>query len=1143
MPLEEISPNKRRDVKTTSTPVGDLPAAASSTSLRSSALQGMLRTTTEIGDSGPFAVKPSRIPRSGSRLQSTRQRSGSFDTSLAYNCDIGAPLCLVVLINIEVRGQPCQHPDSLPIYRSQALAGLASPGDGFPGLYAHRSLITLRSHRDYHSLHSASPSVRFGNGRQHRAASPAFTDAHIHRHGPRRGYPRVGSAVTVASSPVLLYNGPPGLAGYRSDFNNSHSSFAHLPSPARSSLNLATMNAHPVNRTATPLSASLHNTRSMWNRSAASVTALPRSPTDSAGPHYYDYSESFLEEECFQPGCQDESDIQLSHMMDHAVHESQTDIERRQAQSPFGTLPGSTFKPAELPTNHNRRASEQSKHSFSGVIPRRVSSLAATSNHQESRESSFGIFPAAVSGEEKEGHQPSHSSRRATVSSYAHSSAFFVNASRSPRDLSTLAARVHSPIFDKRASTASLSGLLDGEDFQRERQDGHPQIQRNSQSEWTLPSLSFRPLSLLSHDSKTGERPKTSGDTPSKQSREILSPMPERPMSSQSRKRFSRILEIDDGYDNKEAKMTYQSLPGQTFTRLTVVEEASDTQPMDDGRILSSFGDDQVFHGDHINDLETKDPDRHMMSPVKTVSSQITIHDKSTVESLLDRHIECLGLQETDDLPGADDSSDRRHARLEDSSAASFEPKTTIPNSFSQLKVRPSTSSSCQHSSLASSERRGLVPRRLFASMDARVRAHASISEIPASRSFSSSTTFRRIPRSSGWQTLPSTVEPVSTTHIAPTLSSGELGDVESDPSIIKFKVRCAQTLSFSPSLPSPVAGSNFLSKDIDHQDSVHRRSKSEVIARQESHRRRRMRILLRTQRKSSEAQQCPASIEEDDVLGTLAQEGMPDGSWTTESSNKDAPIISPVLGYAELSAESIIAQPGSAEPTASVLLSSSMPKRWASVLASMPEPVKKGIEVVRKASVRTIHSHKSNTSIIEPLNSTRQSSQLPRVGPVPQLGPPELGPPLTSSDLNLSLRFFGSSQLPSVGPPLREVESFFSDDSSAQNQRAAVRKRFDLHSFRSGMTKSTGVLGTRSQQPTPHSRRGLIASASWQLKGQKSFEYSHPIPGTTVPMTDFQYRKRKMLERVKDWWKRQCMQKTFAMMKRKHGRNGRGEG
>lgn len=668
----------------------------------------------------------------------------------------------------------------------------------------------------------------------------------------------------------------------------------------------------------------------------------------------------------------------------------------------------------------------------------------------------------------------------------------------------------------------------------------HPQIQRNSQSEWTLPSLSFRPLSLLSYKAKAGDRPKTSGDTPSKQSREILSPMPERPMSSQSRKRFSRILEIEDGYDTKEAKMTYQSLPGQTFTRLTVVEEASDTQPTDDGRVLSPFGHDQVLHGSHITDLETQDPGRHVMSLVKTETSQITIHDKSTVESLLDRHIECLGLQETDDLLGADDSSDQTHARLEEPAHPACQPMTAMPSFISQVKVRPSTSSSCHHSSLASSERHRLMPRRLFASMDARVRAHPSTSNIAASCSFSSSTNFRHMPRSSGWQTLPSTVEPIVTNHMAPTLSSGELGDVDSDTSILKFKVRCAQTLSFSPSLPSPVASSNPMNKDMDHQDSIHRRSKSEVVARQESHRRRRMRILLKTQRKSGETQPCPTSIEEDDVLGNLSPEAMPDGSWTTESSNKEGPVTSPVLGYAELSAESIIAQSGSAEPTATVLLSSSMPKRWASVLASMPEPVKKGIEIVRKASIRTIHSHRSNTSIIEPLNSTRQSSQLPRVGPVPQLGPPELGPPLTSSDLNLSLRFFGSPQLPLASPPLREVESFFSDDSSAQNQRAAVRRRFDLHSFRSGMTKSTGVLGIRSQQPTPHSRRGLIASASWQLKGQKSFEYSHSPPGTTVPMTDFQYRKRRMLERVKDWWKRQCMQKTLSMMKRKHGRNGR---
>lgn len=409
MPLEEISPNRRRDVKTGSAPLGDLPAAASSTSLRSSALQGMLRTTTEIGDSGPFAVKPSRIPRSGSRLQSTRQRSGSFDTSLASQLrhrrsprsrrshQHRGPRPALSTSGLSGHETVRTHASSFypglrskragPRYRSQALAGLAGSADGFPGLYAHRSLITLRSHRDYHSLHSASPSVRFGTGRPHRAASPAFTDAQFHRHGPRHGYPRVGSTVTVASSPVL-YNGPAGLGGYRPDFNTSHSSFAHLPSPVRSSLNLASMNGHPANRTTTPLSASLHNSRAMWNHSAASLGALPKSPTDSVGPHYYDYSESFLEEECFPPGGQDESSIQHSYM-DQAVHEIQADLERRQAQSPFGTLPGSTFKPAELPTQHNRRASEQSKHSFSGVIPRRVSSLAATSNPQDSRESSL----------------------------------------------------------------------------------------------------------------------------------------------------------------------------------------------------------------------------------------------------------------------------------------------------------------------------------------------------------------------------------------------------------------------------------------------------------------------------------------------------------------------------------------------------------------------------------------------------------------------------------------------------------------------------------------------------------------------------------------------------------------------------------
>ncbi|KAI1625117.1 hypothetical protein EDD37DRAFT_378104 [Exophiala viscosa] len=82
MPLAEISPNIQRDARPDGSKQQDVAVTTSTTSLRSSAVQSMLKTTTELGDTGPFAVRPPRIPRSGSRLQSTRFRSGSFDTSL-----------------------------------------------------------------------------------------------------------------------------------------------------------------------------------------------------------------------------------------------------------------------------------------------------------------------------------------------------------------------------------------------------------------------------------------------------------------------------------------------------------------------------------------------------------------------------------------------------------------------------------------------------------------------------------------------------------------------------------------------------------------------------------------------------------------------------------------------------------------------------------------------------------------------------------------------------------------------------------------------------------------------------------------------------------------------------------------------------
>ena len=40
------------------------------------------------------------------------------------------------------------------------------------------------------------------------------------------------------------------------------------------------------------------------------------------------------------------------------------------------------------------------------------------------------------------------------------------------------------------------------------------------------------------------------------------------------------------------------------------------------------------------------------------------------------------------------------------------------------------------------------------------------------------------------------------------------------------------------------------------------------------------------------------------------------------------------------------------------------------------------------------------------------------------------------------------------------------------------------------------------------------------------------------VGMTDFAYRKRKILERLKDWWKRQSMQGNLGLKRNRCGRN-----
>ncbi|KIW14539.1 hypothetical protein PV08_07323 [Exophiala spinifera] len=945
-----------------------------------------------------------------------------------------------------------------------------------------------------------------------------------YRSAMKPGYPRVARAGTVGSSPGVL-SLRQGRIGYRPELNNSYSSHARFPSPAVSLGNVTTSQRHPPYRTTTPMSLSLQNVRGVWNNSQSSQRGLPKSPTESTGPHYYDYSESFVEEEdCFSPVAEDPV-ARPPFTMDQTI----LGPEHRHAQSPFGTLPGSIFKPAELPTKHNRRASEQSKYSYVGVIPPRKSSLGATaapmrngSLAQRSIQRSATTEPIVLARSSKEENydpRTSTASRRTVAST--HASAFFSNACRSPRDLTTLAARVHSPGCDDKISARPLPNTLQGYKSEFGRQKGPAGQHIQAFSEWGLASLEFRPLSLEGQASEVRERPKTSGDAQTKSATDILSPVPERPMSSQSRKRFSRIFDIGESFVAEEIKSISKI---KTFARLSAVNEQPDLQSLEAASAIPT--DSERNSQSTIDGPSEQHQDCAYSSDLKVTgnATNITIHDKSTVESLLDHHIECLGLGKEPDSP-LTSGDEREPFDVVGAGKASSELKTpTILSPVtSNPSLRPTTSSSCQLStSLTRSERRRLMPRRLFASMDLTMTPKPILP--PTTQTFDrelpSDTSSRPLTRelSFGWQTLPSSSEigpPKSPAKIS--LTSGDLADVDSDPPVNKFKIRRISDMTTSTTESTNHMHDLSISLSPPRPSPNSRRRKSDLVSKQDCHRRRRARILLKVKRKSSSLDLAPTG-------GQKSQQpidAVPDDEWETTESPEDVSMKSPVAGYAELSGESVIAQPPTTTTSASVVLSSSAPKRWSTMLAAMPEPVKKSIDIVRKASVRSVRTHRSNTSITNPLNSTRMSSQLPRSGSVPQLAPPEFGPPLTSSNLDLTLRL--PDTLPISRPPLRQAQSFFSDNSSARQSNHVMRKRFDLHSLRSGLTRSSGVLGTRGSTAR-HTE--VKFGPQVHFNNRKSFDNSQSLLCDTVPMTDFAFKKRKVLDRFKDWLKRHACKK-----------------
>ena len=401
MPLSEISSNVRRSGSNVREKAPSEAGSLSTPSLPPSAVQSMLKNTTELGDLGQFALRPSRLPRSGSRHLSTRPRSGSFDASFAsalrherssqvrragrhHGSRPIASSSGIVARNISQsnlssytnasrrrRYPPGPHP--------YPLQGVNSPGPGQRGLYHHRSLVTLRSRSSIPHSPMLHPSQMRRSG--HGASSPAYSDMRYGSHTPRPGFRSTPSVGTIGSSPASMRPRHYGAPAYRPDFNGSYTSLVRLPSPAVSYNRYGPYPGPAPIRTPTPSSMMFHQQQAMMSNS--SLGGIPKSPTGSTVPQYYDYSESFIEEDCFSPdGAPDATQPPLN--MDRTLLETVPTPPSRHAQTPFGTKEGSSYNPIELPTEHNRRPSELSLPSFNGVIPKRVSSLGAPAHYKSS---------------------------------------------------------------------------------------------------------------------------------------------------------------------------------------------------------------------------------------------------------------------------------------------------------------------------------------------------------------------------------------------------------------------------------------------------------------------------------------------------------------------------------------------------------------------------------------------------------------------------------------------------------------------------------------------------------------------------------------------------------------------------------------
>lgn len=485
----------------------------------------------------------------------------------------------------------------------------------------------------------------------------------------------------------------------------------------------------------------------------------------------------------------------------------------------------------------------------------------------------------------------------------------------------------------------------------------------------------------------------------------------------------------------------------------------------------------------------------------------------STIDSLLDKHIESLGLMPEPESPC--DYSNQQELSLHDhdhDNAYIGESTKDIGQDVCGTQYCPLNLFGRRAFSLDS---KIISDLKLSKSLRSVGRRHSVASGLdPASTSLQQMEAMVETGKpSSGWQTLPSTSREQSQKRMSKlSLASGYMADIDT-----KIHSLTAQIWSYSQyTLPTSADGA-FNSQVLTAR--LRRRSWDAAVEKQQVQAKRRMGVHVKHQLLRGKS---------DDLLGCVSSPNIL-AIHTTPSLRADWSVsMQPPLAAGHLEAHHIIELDGNAldivdrEAEEHQLDNErfQMPSRWSKMIAAMPLPSSSIQKLTRKASSKTQRSQESQRSyqnIVKPLNNSRQRAQPSELlDSIPRLAPPDPGPPLETSTLNLSVPY---AEMPStICPSPRNGQSFF-DYSPNRSSRGRGRPQRGLRSLRSVLYGSRAASLPLELNKIHYGAEQQDVIRPDRVRRRHLFD-SSKIMHRDRTANNCAYRKQKIVKRLKEWCK-----------------------